>query len=103
MKRYIRSSEVSYQLYRNNRNENKYIEVRKLSDGHSEYRQFLFWDTDRGPVKNYYTSKSNMGRWHRGTQESVKKILEDYIPVESVEDGVESDYSYRGSPENPNN
>lgn len=103
MKRYIRSAEESYTLYRNKRDENKYIEVRKLTDGHTEYRSFMFWNTDRGPVKNYYTSKSNKGRWHRGSQESVRKILEDYIPVESVEDGVKDDYSYRGAPENPNN
>lgn len=98
----VLGAEESYQLYRNNRNENKYIEVRKTTDGHTWYRSFMFWNTDRGPVKNYYTSKSNKGRWHRGTQESVKQMLEDYNIVESVEDGIKEDFSYAGSVENPN-
>lgn len=102
MKTHIQSSEENYQLYRNNRNENKYIEVKKSSDGHTWYRSFMFWNTDRGPVKNYYTSKSNKGRWHRGTQESVKKMLEDYKMVESIQDGIKDDFIYEGSPENPN-
>lgn len=102
MKRMIRASEENYQLYRNKRNENKYIEVKKSADGHTYYRQFMFWNTDTGSVKNYSGSRTNRGRYHRTTLETLNKILDDYVLVESVEDDVKSDYSYVGGPVNPN-
>lgn len=98
----LRASQETYALYQNIRNKNKYIEVKKTSDGHTWMRQFMFWNTDRGPVKNYSGSKTNRGRYHRITIDSLKKILEDYNIVESVEDDVRDDFDYVGSDENPN-
>lgn len=98
----IFGSTENYHLYRNKKNENKYVEVKRTPDGHTWFRQFMFWNTDRGPVKNYYTSKSNKGRYHRVRLDWLEQLLEDYEIVESVEDGIKNDFSYAGSPENPN-
>ena len=80
----IESSVESYQLYRNKRNENKYIEVKKTSDGHTWFRQFMYWNTPEGSVKNYNASKTNRGRYHRVRLSTLDSILEDYEPVEDV-------------------
>lgn len=81
---YIKSSQETYQLYQNKRNENKYIEVKKAKDGHTYYRQFMYWNTDRGPVKNYSGSVTNRGRYHRTRLDSLEQVLEDYVPVDGV-------------------
>ena len=83
-KRSIEASQETYQLYQNKRNENKYIEVKKAKDGHTYYRQFMYWNTDRGPVKNYSGSKTNRGRYHRTRLDSLEQVLEDYVPVEDI-------------------
>ncbi len=97
---YANTSPAGTTLYRNNRNENKYIETRKIRDGHTEYRQFMFWDTDRGPVKNYMGSKTNRGRWHRTSQASLNKMLEDYTEVEDVYSSTRGVCPYCGTPLN---
>lgn len=74
----------NYQLYRNTRNENKYIEVKKMDDGHTYFRQFMYWNTDTGSVKNYSGSKTNRGRYHRVTQRTLNQVLVDYVPVDDV-------------------
>lgn len=83
-KRAIKAAQETYQLYQNKRNENKYIEVKKSKDGHTYYRQFMYWNTDRGPVKNYSGSKTNRGRYHRTRLDSLEQVLEDYVPVDDV-------------------
>lgn len=102
MKRYIRAAQDRYELYRNKRNEHKYVEVKHTPDGHTWFRQFMAWNLPTGQVKNYYASKSNKGRYQRVRQEWLKQLLEDYEPVEFVEDDVKDDFSYAGGPENPN-
>lgn len=67
--------------YRNDRNPNKYVEVKKGNDGHSYIRQYMEWDTEDGKVKNYMGSKTNRGKYHRTTQETINQILEDYTEV----------------------
>lgn len=79
-----------YQLYRNNKNENKYIEVKKSKDGHTWMRQFMYWNMPEGTVKNYNGSKTNRGRYHRVTLETLAKILEDYDSVEDVHEEMDS-------------
>lgn len=98
-KRSIKASQETYQLYQNKRNENKYIEVKKAKDGHTYYRQFMYWNTDRGPVKNYSGSKTNRGRYHRTRLDSLEQVLEDYVPVEGVhsEEDVFESTSIRAS------
>lgn len=88
MKRYIRSNEYKgeLELYQNKKNKNKYIEVKKGNDGHTFFRQFMYWNTEDGPVKNYSGSKTNRGRFHRETQASLNKILKDYRRVDQVHD-----------------
>ena len=81
---YVMCTTESYQLYRNKRNENKYIEVKKTSDGHTWFRQFMYWNTPEGSVKNYSASKTNRGRYHRVRQDTLNMILEDYEPVDDV-------------------
>lgn len=71
-------------LYRNKQNENKYIEVKKSKDGHTWFRQFMYWNTDDGSVKNYSGSKTNRGRFHRVRQDTLNSILEDYEQVDDV-------------------
>lgn len=81
---YSNTSPAGTLLYRNKRNENKYIEVKKSSDGHTEFRQFMYWVTDDGPVKNYNGSKTNRGRFHRVRQGTLNSILDDYEQVDGV-------------------
>ena len=80
---FANASPEGTRTFRNKRNENKFIETRVTNDGHTEFRQYMYWDTDRGPVQNYYTSKSNRGRWHRARKEWLNNLLtEDYEEVE---------------------
>ena len=71
-------------FYQNNKNKNKYIEVKRSKDGHSWFRPFVYWNTDRGPVKNYSGSKTNRGRYHRATKDTLKKVLDEYTQVDDV-------------------
>jgi len=84
MKRVIKAATVSEKTYQNKQNPNKYVEVKKGSDGHSYVRQYMKWDTENGTVKNYNASKSNRGRYHRATQQTINQILEDYTEVTSA-------------------
>lgn len=78
------ASPEGVELYRNLRNENKYIEVKHSNDGHTYFRQFMYWNMEDGPVKNYNGSKTNRGRFHRVRQDTLKGILEDYEQVDDV-------------------
>lgn len=73
-----------YALYQNKKNRNKYIEVKRSADGHSWFRPFVYWNTDRGPVKNYIGSKTNRGRYRRATKDTLQKVLDEYIQVDDV-------------------
>lgn len=76
----------SIRTYRNNRNPNKYIEVKKGNDGHSYMRQYMKWDTDNGEVKNYMGARTSRGRYFRSRQATIDQALEDYTEVTSGKD-----------------
>jgi len=81
----IRAAQTpEYALYQNKKNKNKYIEVKRSADGHSWFRPFVYWNTDQGPVKNYSGSKTNRGRYHRATKDTLKKVLDEYVQVDDV-------------------
>ena len=65
--------------YQNNRNPNKYVEVKKGDDGHSYVRQYM--KIPNG--KNYNGGATNRGRYHRATQQTINQILEDYNTVQA--------------------
>ena len=75
------SAGVEIRTYRNNRNPNKYIEVKKGNDGHSYARQYLKWETPQGEVKNYMGARTSRGRYFRHRQDSIAQMLEDYTEV----------------------
>lgn len=91
MKRYLNktieanTATGDIKTYRNRRNENKYIETKHYDDGHTVSRQYMKWDTPEGEVKNYYGSKTNRGRWHRASYDTLKMQLEGYDPIEDEE------------------
>lgn len=89
----IQAATATEKVYQNKRNPNKFVEVKKGSDGHSYVRQFMQWDTENGTVKNYNASKSNRGRYHRATQQTINQILEDYTEVTSATDVEDTNYS----------
>lgn len=72
------------ETYRNRRNPNKYIEVKKGNDGHSYARQYMEWDTPDGAVKNYTGAKdAKRGRYFRARRATIDQMLEDYDAIES--------------------
>ena len=86
MKRVISTSQErgTVETFRNRRNPNKYIEVKKANDGHSYARQYMKWDTPEGEVKNYTGAKdAKRGRYHRSTRQTIDQMLEDYDSVTS--------------------
>ena len=73
----------SQATYRNKRNENKYVEVKKGNDGHSYSRLYMKWDTPEGEVKNYTGAKdAKRGRYYRTNLDTIDQILDDYDEVE---------------------
>lgn len=80
------------QTYRNRRNPNKYIEVKKGNDGHSYARQYMEWDTPEGKVKNYAGAKdAKRGRYSRARRDTINQMLEDYDEITSSSDVVSID------------
>ena len=97
MYRYINSSKGNLprgteKTFRNRRNENKYIEVKKANDGHTYSRQYMEWDDPRNSdsrIRNYNGSKSNGGRYHRMNLDTLDQVLDDYDEVESSVDSID--------------
>lgn len=80
------------QTYRNRRNPNKYIEVKKGNDGHSYARQYMEWDRPDGKVKNYTGAKdAKRGRYSRARRDTINQMLEDYDEITSSSDVVSID------------
>ena len=80
------------QTYRNRRNPNKYIEIKKGNDGHSYARQYMEWDTPEGKVKNYTGAKdAKRGRYSRARRDTISQMLEDYDEITSSSDIVSID------------
>lgn len=86
--------------YRNRRNPNKYIEVKKGNDGHSYARQYLEWDTPNGKVKNYMGARTSRGRYFRHRRDSIDQMLGDYDEVtcnSQVQSGFSFDFIWEGA------
>lgn len=69
---------MKHRFYRNKYNEHKFVEVKIYKCGHIYIKQFMFWYTSHGVVKNYLASKSNKGTAHRVSKKTLDSILEDY-------------------------
>lgn len=82
------------ETYRNRRNPNKYIEVKKGNDGHSYARQYLKWDTPNGEVKNYMGARTSRGRYFRHRRDSIDQMLEDYDAVECADNYLSLKYTF---------
>ena len=76
--------------YRNKRNPNKYIEVKKGNDGHSYARQYMKFDTPDGEVKNYIGARSSKGRYFRNKLDTIDQMLEDYYEVPTDTEDITS-------------
>lgn len=64
-------------IYRNKRNENKFIEVRNDGHYHNAVRQYMFWKN--AGVKNLLGDRC----LHRRKARNLKALLEDYELVEA--------------------
>ena len=73
---------TTIKLYRNKRNENKFIEVHNDGHYHNRVRQYMEWKTRRNGVllsvvKNY-TGDAILHRWRIG---NLRELLTDYEEV----------------------
>lgn len=59
-------------IYRNKRNEHKFIEVRNDGHYHNSVRQYMYWETK--DIKNLLGDR-NLHRWKI---KNLKALLEDY-------------------------
>lgn len=64
-------------IYRNKRNEHKFLEIRNDGHYHNTVRQFMFWKENG--VKNLLGDR-NLHRWKAA---NLKELLEDYELVEA--------------------
>ena len=63
--------------YRNNRNENKYIDVKHTSDRHYMWRQRMSWSNG---VTNYLGGYPK-GGFHRVRKGCMDEVIEEYTEV----------------------
>lgn len=63
---------TTIRIYRNKRNEYKFIEVRNDGHYHNSVRQFMYWETK--DIKNLLGDR-NLHRWKI---KDLKALLEDY-------------------------
>ena len=67
---------MEIKTYRNNRNENKYSDVKHTNDRHYMWRQRMSWDN--GVVNPVGTPK---GGFRRQSKTTINEVLEDYTEV----------------------
>ena len=72
---------TTIQIFRNRRNENKYIEVHNDGHYHNSLKQYLYWERNAAtgeplpkPVKNI-TGDRCLHRWRK---DNLKELLKDY-------------------------
>lgn len=73
-----------YWLYRNNRNPNKFIELKRYPDGHYVWKQYIVSMFG----KNYVGTtikQCQKGVWRRVTRRTFTQALEDYRLVDVVQ------------------
>ena len=68
---------MTIKSYRNNRNENKYIDVKHTNDRHYMWRQRMSWSNG---VTNYLGGHPK-GGFHRQNVKCIREVLEDYTEV----------------------
>ena len=73
-------------VYRNKRNENKYIEVHNDGYYHNSVRQYMEWHerkfSPRGVTLSVTKNFTSDGVLHRWRARNLRELLEDYIKVE---------------------
>ena len=75
-------SENTVTTYRNKRNPNKYINVKRDSSRHYNSQQYMAWETDNGEVKNFTGAKdTKKGRYFRTNKSTLDDILQDYEEI----------------------
>ena len=65
-------------IYRNKKNENKYIEVHSDGYGHNSVIQYMYWQIT--PI-NSVKVKNGDGCLHRWRKQNLADLLEDYVLV----------------------
>lgn len=73
---------MKVQIYRNNRNENKYIEVHKDKCYHNWARQYMEWKG--AGIKNLLGD----GRFHQYRKRDIDNILVDYELIRTTETSI---------------
>lgn len=69
-------------IYRNNRNENKYLEVHNDGHYHNTVRQYMFWQyRQKGILLSETKNFTGDGILHRWKKENLSELLEDYTLV----------------------
>lgn len=66
---------MNIRTYRNKRNGNKFIQVKKYACGNYYFRQLMHWETDRGPVTNFMSTKR--GAFVRNGMRTLGSVLRD--------------------------
>lgn len=68
---------TTIKLYRNKRNQHKFIEVHNDGHYHNSVRQFMYWTGITPSIKNY----TGDGLLHRWRKENLDALLEEYEHV----------------------
>ena len=66
---------MKIRTYRNKRNGNQFIQVKKYACGNYYFRQFMHWETDRGSVTNFMGTKR--GVFVRNGMRTLGPVLRD--------------------------
>lgn len=75
---------TTIKIYRNKRNENKFIEVHNDGHYHNSVRQYIEWKYRHKGVLNSVTRNYNGDcRLHRWRKENLMELLEDYEEVKA--------------------
>ena len=69
-------------IYRNKRNENKYLEIHNDGHYHNTVRQYMYWKyTKKGVVISETKNFTGDGVLHRWRIGNLRELLEDYEEV----------------------
>lgn len=69
-------------VFRNKRNEHKFIEVHNDGHYHNTVRQFMHWKTESVNVKNLLGDRC----LHRWRAQDLRDLLEDYVEVKDYQE-----------------
>ena len=71
---------TTIKIYRNKRNENKFIEVHNDGYHHNSLKQYMLWIIDGMTVKNL-TGDRNLHRWRKA---NLDELLDDYEVIRNL-------------------